>query len=134
MKMKEKTGVFICDCGGTQFPEKDTSPITCQDIFRFSTLCTESDLSSLAKPVREKGLSSIVFAGCSPVGNRELLEKIARRAGLAPSAVYGVNIRQARSAEQAVSAINRGIRALELMPSFQVKSIPLDRGLYLCST
>ena len=131
MKMNEKTGVFICDCGGTQFLEKDTSTIGCRDIFRLSTLCTEPELSSLANPVREQGFSRIVFAGCSPVGNRELLERIAQRAGLAPSAVYGVNIRQEGSAEQAISAINRGIHALELMPSFQVKSIPLDRGVLI---
>jgi len=131
MKMKEKTGVFICDCGGTQFLEKDRSNITCRDIFHLSTLCTEPELSSIAKPVREKGLSRIVFAGCSPVGNRELLERIAQKAGLTPSAVFGVNIRQERSVEQAVSAINRGIRALSLMPSFEVRSIPLDRRVLI---
>jgi heterodisulfide reductase subunit A-like polyferredoxin len=138
--MSEKTGIFICDCGGTLFSKKDAANIAsqilcngkpCKDIFHLSTLCTEPELSSIAKPVRERGIDRIVFAGCSPVRNEELLERIAQKAGLSPGAVYGVNIRHEESVKQAVSAINRGIHAFSLIPSFEVKTIPLNRKVLI---
>ena len=129
--MKEKTGVFICNCGGTQFPKFHASNINCGELFNLTALCAEPELSSIVDPVRENELSRIVFAGCSPVANRELLDRIAQSAGMASSAVYGVNIRRENSARQAESAINRGIEALSLMPAIEAKNIILDQKVLI---
>jgi heterodisulfide reductase subunit A-like polyferredoxin len=136
--MTEKTGVFICDCGGTLFSEKGAADIasrlvcngeTCAEIFHLSSPCSDRELASIAEPAKGKGLSKILYAGCSPVGNPELYERIAQKAGLAPSAVYGVNLRHEKTPEQAAAAIDRGWRALTAMPSFEVRNIPLSQSV-----
>ena len=132
--MRDKTGIFICDCGGTLFSQKDAADIasklrcdgeSCGEVVHLSSPCTDQELSAIAGPARERGLNRIVYAGCSPVGNQELYERIAQKAGLAPSAVYGVNLKHEKSPGQAAAAINRGWRALASMPSFEVSTIPL---------
>ncbi len=138
--MREKVGVFICDCGGTLFSKKDIENMgsgilcngkACQDIFHFSTLCTDPEFSSIGEYVRKRGISRVVFAGCSPVHNQKLLLEMAQKAGFPPSAVYGVNVRQEKSVNRAVSAINRGIQALSLMPAFELKKIPLNQSVLI---
>ena len=58
-----------------------------EHFFHFSTLCAEEKVSAFAKTIREKGITKIVFAGCSPSQNQALLGEIASDAGLTPSAV-----------------------------------------------
>ncbi len=129
----ENIGVFTCDCGGTLFSQAEAKEIAAgikdegkafENFFHLSILCSEDGLEHLSRSVRERGIKKLVFAGCSPVRNRNLMDALAKETGLTHGAVYGINIR-GKSAGQAVSAINRAVKALSLIPVFQTKNVPL---------
>jgi len=140
-------GVCTCDCGKTLFTTEDAARIaseitcngkSCEHFFHLNTLCTEEEIASFAKTIREKDITKLVFAGCSPIRNQELLETIACQAGLTPSAVYGVNIKEQvflhttdkeQSLDRAVHSIQKAVNAVSEIPAFDTKNVPLHQDV-----
>ena len=138
-----KIGVCICDCGKTLFAQEDAARIIsqlsqhgqpCEDVFHVHALCTENELLSFTSTIKEKNFEKLVIAGCSPVRNQAMLERLAAYAGLTPSAVYGVNIREQlllhiteseRGLEKLNYSIRKAIRIVSDIPAFETKIVPL---------
>jgi heterodisulfide reductase subunit A len=140
-------GIVICDCGKTLLTQEDVGRIaseitfngkSCEHFFHLNTLCTEEGVNSFAKTIREKALERIVFAGCSPIQNQGLLERIASQAGVTPSAIYGVNIKaqlllhapnKEQSLARVIRSIQKAVKALSEIPSFDTKKAPLHQDV-----
>jgi len=140
-------GVIICDCGKMLFAEEEAGRIAseitcngkaCEHFFHLSTLCAEQEIESFAKTIRENAIGKIVFAGCSPGRNQAFLGKITTEAGLTPSAVYGVNIKEQlflhatdknKALDRAIQSIQKAVNALSEIPSFETARVPLHQDV-----
>lgn len=140
-------GVVICDCGKTLFTQEDAAQIasnitcngeSCEHFFHLSALCTEDGITAFTKTVREKELEKLVFAGCSPMQNQNVFEEIACQAGLTPSAVYGVNIKEQGlphasdkqlALDRTIGSIQKAVNAVSEIPTFETKQISLHQDV-----
>lgn len=155
----EMPGVLLCSCGGTLFTEAEGERIaaalrggsggaakgaarkgTSRKAAAFPSvvvLAAACDGKSPAASLRRLKTGRLVFAGCSLLGRPDLQESLAAGAGVTPSAVRGVNLRQPAlrrasgrvAVPQAVAAVQRALRALALQPLFERRRIPLAPGV-----
>ncbi len=113
---------------------------SCEHFFHLNILCTEEGIESFTKTIREKKIEKIVFAGCSPLQNQELFGSIADQAGLTPSAIYGVNIKEQiflhannkeQSLNRAIGSIQKALHALSEIPAFDTQKVPLHQDVLI---
>lgn len=140
-------GIAICDCGNTLLTQEHAAQImanvscqgsVCEHVFQVTAACSEEGRATLSNAVKEKGVEKLVFAGCSPIQNQAALEAIASQAGLTPSAVHGVNIKEqiflratdkSQAVKQASKAIQKTVNALSEVPVFEMKRVPLHQNV-----
>ena len=83
-----KVGVFICGCA-----EKDLNmDIKADYVSRKDFLCLRGE--EIVKEIKENGINRVVFGACSPSIRGALLEKIAMSAGVHPSYIEIVQLRE----------------------------------------
>lgn len=142
-------GIAICDCGNTLLTQEQAAQImahvtcqgsACEHVFQVTAACTQEGRTAIANAVKEKGIEKLVFAGCSPIQNQATLEAIANQAGLTPSAVHGVNIKEqiflratdkAQAVKQASKAIQKTVNAVADIPVFEMQDIPLHQEVLI---
>jgi heterodisulfide reductase subunit A len=98
----EKIGVFVCHCGlniaGTVDVKKVVSAISAyRDVAHaeeYKYMCSDPGQNLVIKAIKEKGLSGVVVAACSPTLHEATFRKAAERAGLNPYKVEIANIRE----------------------------------------
>ncbi len=143
-----RTGVIVCSCGGTLFAEPAGERLTAEIaaaagdgpppvFFPHAGACSAGGLRSLRAALARQGIGKAVFAGCSLLERADLVDGLAHRGGLTPSAIRGVNLRQPlfrrlageEAIGRAAAAVRRALQALALQPSFHRRRIPLAPGV-----
>ncbi|MEW5813850.1 MAG: 4Fe-4S binding protein [Spirochaetota bacterium] len=139
-------GVILCNCGATLFDKQEMNSLVSRlsfsdtilkDVIIKTQLCSEGEIEAVVDIIRRKNCSKILFAGCSSLRNQALLKSMATRAGISSSAVYSVNMKdriysggkagREASLRAAAQVINRGMRAISLIPHFERQRIPLAK-------
>lgn len=100
--MAEKVGVFICDCGANIAEVVDTTKlleyagkIPDVAVAKIHKLwCSEEGRKELADTIKEKQLTRVVIAACSPKQHEQTFRNVLESAGLNPYLLSIANIRE----------------------------------------
>ncbi len=83
-----KVGVFICECAAQGF----NIDVDADYVIKKDYLCLHPE--EIVKEIKEKGINRVVFGACSPALRGAMLEMTAAKAGIAPSYVELVQLRE----------------------------------------
>ncbi len=140
--MKNKIGVYICQCGSNisdyvdvekvkDIVEKDEGVILAKTTM---FACADSVQKEIVEDIRENELDAIVIASCSPKLHLYTFRNVALRAGLNPYNYVQVNIREqcswahsdnpAKATEKAISLIHGGITRVKYSEALTPIKIP----------
>jgi len=100
--MVERIGVFVCDCGTNISEVVDTKELAAAgardaevvEVKIHRIWCSEEGREEMKRAVREKNLSRVVIAACSPRQHEETFRKTLAAAGLNPYLMQMANIRE----------------------------------------
>ncbi len=146
-----RPGVVLCSCGGTLYDAETARRLAAAVgasvagantagtgaarpvLLTHARACAAAALEALGAELARQGADRVLFAGCSLLERPDLAEGLARAAGLTPSAVRGVNLREpvfrrlagAEAVRQGAAAVGCALRALALQPVFEMRRIPL---------
>lgn len=133
----KKIGVFVCWCGsniaGTIDVDKVVEEVSKlegvvhSESYRY--LCSDPGQAIIETAIREKGLSGVVVAACSPTMHETTFRRTVARAGMNPYRCEIANIREQCSwVHQAAKdeATGKAIKIIESM----VEKVKLDEELY----
>ncbi len=102
MSDRERTGVFLCHCGTNISDVVDLGEIEefarglkgVVEVLDSRFLCAESGQKIIQKQIKEKNLSRIVVAACSPLMHESTFQRTIEGAGLNPFCLQMANIRE----------------------------------------
>ncbi|AGB05001.1 hypothetical protein AciM339_1136 [Aciduliprofundum sp. MAR08-339] len=83
-----KVGVFICECAAKEF----NIDVNADFVIKKDFLCLRGE--EIVKDIKENGMNRVVFGACSPALRGAMLEMLAAKAGIAPSYVELVQLRE----------------------------------------
>lgn len=97
---KEKTGVWICECGGNigdvidvpRILEKIGGDVAVTKMERF--LCSKPSVDNIRATMKEEGLDKIILACCTPNMHRKTFLNSLKKEGLNPALLEMVNVRE----------------------------------------
>ena len=97
---KEKTGVWICECGGNigdvvdvpSILEKIEGDVAVTKMERF--LCSKPSVDIIRATMKEEGLDKIILACCTPNMHRKTFLNSLQKEGLNPALLEMVNVRE----------------------------------------
>jgi len=134
---KEKIGVFVCHCGRNIATTVDTKRVV-EEILKhpavvhaedYDYVCSSPGQELIEKAVKEKRLTGVIVAACSPSLHETTFREVAERTGLNPYKCEIANIREQdswvhedkeKATEKAIkltkSAVEKVIRNEELEP------------------
>jgi len=100
--MVERIGIFVCDCGTNISDVVDTKELAAAgardtevvEVKIHRIWCSEEGREEMKRAVREKNLSRVVIAACSPRQHEETFRKTLAAAGLNPYLMQMANIRE----------------------------------------
>ena len=101
-EIQEKVGVYVCHCGtniaGTidveevaQWAKKNPNVVVSRT---YEFMCSSTGQELIGNDIKEKGLTRIVVASCSPHMHEKTFRKATERAGLNPFFFEMANIRE----------------------------------------
>lgn len=101
-KRNEKIGVFICECGPNIRDRMDIEALVLHtenkesvDFVRpYPVLCSEEGKNALMGIIKDRELTRVVIAGCSPLEHEETFRSVLDAAGLNPYLLQIANIRE----------------------------------------
>ncbi len=122
--MKNKIGVYICQCGSNISDyvdvEKVKDIVSARDGVKLAKTtmfaCADSVQKEIVQDIQENELDAIVIASCSPKLHLFTFRAVAERAGLNPYNYVQVNIREQCSwahSDNPVKATDKAIRLIE---------------------
>lgn len=140
--MKNKTGVYICQCGSniSDYVDvakvneliKDIEGVVLSKVTMFA--CADSTQQEIINDIKEHELDSIVVASCSPKLHLYTFRNVAERGGLNPYNYVQVNLREqcswahsdtpAQATEKAISLIKSGIARVKHSEALSPVTIP----------
>ncbi len=100
--MKKKNGVFVCKCGvniaGTVDVDKVIEEIskypTVEHCETYDYMCSEPGQKKIEEAIKEKGLTGVIVAACSPSMHEETFRNVTEDADLNPYLCEISNIRE----------------------------------------
>jgi heterodisulfide reductase subunit A len=131
-----KIGVFICHCG-----ENISATVDCARVANtiakmngvavsmdYKYMCSDPGQSLIKEAIREKGLTGVVVAACSPRMHEPTFRKATNEAGLNPFLCEMANIREHVSwvHEKAESTTDKAIDIVRTLVEKVKKNQPLD--------
>ncbi|MBI4727779.1 CoB--CoM heterodisulfide reductase iron-sulfur subunit A family protein [candidate division TA06 bacterium] len=132
----ERIGVFVCHCGlniaGTVDVKKVVEAIAqypgvvqAED---YKYMCSDPGQNLVVKAIKDKGLTGVVVAACSPTLHEPTFRKAAERAGLNPYKVEIANIREHCSwvHDDKPTATAKAIRIVKTMVKKVIGDDPLE--------
>jgi heterodisulfide reductase subunit A2 len=142
--MFAKTGVFICDCGNNISEVIDTRALSefarsipgVVEIKIHRLWCSEEGREELKRTIKEKDISRVIIAACSPKQHELTFQKVLHHAGLNPYLLQIVNIREqiawvtkdkAAATQKAIIQLGAAIKRVQL-------HVPLERSQIECKT
>lgn len=101
-EQKEKVGVYVCHCGSNiagvidveevaQWAENNPNVEVSRD---YEFMCSSTGQSIIEKDIKEKGLTRVVVASCSPHMHEKTFREATERGGLNPFLFEMANIRE----------------------------------------
>ena len=129
-KTANAIGVVLA-CGG-RFTAKERERIAAglDTLIIEEAFGSQGQVAALAARIAKRRFRRVLLAGIAPAGQAELLQSLARQAGLPASAVAGVDLSPALAsrsrAAAALQAIRRGLAALEQVPAVERRSLTLE--------
>lgn len=133
----EKVGVFICHCGrniaetvdikrAVETVSKHPFVVHAED---YKYMCSAAGQNLIRKAIREKGLTTVVVAACSPSLHLETFRSAARDAGLNIYKVEMANIREKVSwvHDDREEATNKAIRIIWSTINKAIGNKPLEK-------
>lgn len=115
-----RIGVFVCECGGNIAEKVDVAKVIGRvaemtDVVLaepFRLLCSPDGKDYLEARIKEKKLTHVVVAACSPRDHQQTFMKVCERAGANPYLLQMVNIREqcAWVTEEPVDATEKAAR------------------------
>jgi len=139
--MQVKTGIFLCDCGGTlkniDFPKikenlAKLETIAFVDISH--NLCLEE--RAIASRILREDINRVVIAACSPELCEDKFKELLKGLGLNPNLLSIANIREQCSwvhegdvTEEALELITMAINKARLLQPVERKEIPVNKEL-----
>lgn len=144
-KREEKIGVFVCHCGlniaGTVDVQKVVEELAkypgVAHAEHYMYMCSDPGQELMRKAIREKGLTAVVNANCSPSLHEKTFRRVCAAAGLNPYRCEIANIREQCSwphsgdketaTRKAVAIIEMTIERLRLNMMLTPLVIPLTR-------
>ncbi|MFA5118473.1 MAG: CoB--CoM heterodisulfide reductase iron-sulfur subunit A family protein [Candidatus Omnitrophota bacterium] len=142
--MDVKTGVFICDCGNNISEIIDTQALSVaarsipgvveSKIHRL--WCSEEGREELKRAIKEKDISRVIIAACSPKQHELTFQNLLAQAGLNPFLLQVVNIREqiAWVTKDKVSATQKAIAQLYAAIKRVQLHEPLEKSQIECKT
>ncbi len=129
-KSANAVGVVLA-CGG-RFTAKERERIAAglDTLIIEEAFGSQGQAAALAARIAKRRFRRVLLAGIAPAGQAELLQSLARQAGLPASAVAGVDLGPALAsrgrAAAALQAIRRALEALEQVPAAERRSLKLE--------
>jgi len=121
--------VFVCGCrrkrAAPSLREKIAKAVGSPHVFGHERLCGAEGLRFLAENARACKADRLLLAGCRALLSRGYAETLSRATGVSPSAIDAVLLSAANSAADCVRSIRRAYTALELLPVFETKRVPV---------
>jgi len=142
--MKNKIGVYICECGSNISDYVDVEKVkeaveNDEGVILAKTTmfaCADSTQKEIVEDIREKKLDALIIASCSPKLHLYTFRNVAIRAGLNPYNYVQVNIREqgswahsdtpAQATEKAIALIHGGIARVRYSEALTPIKIPAD--------
>ena len=131
-----KIGVFICHCGSNIASTVDVKAVADTAAgfpgVAYSTeykyMCSDPGQSLVRKAIKEKGLTGIVVAACSPRMHEPTFRKAALESGLNPYLVEMANIREHCSwvHDDRADATAKSIETVRMLVEKVARNTPLD--------
>jgi heterodisulfide reductase subunit A-like polyferredoxin len=130
-KTANTVGVVLA-CGG-RFTAKERERLAARlgsSLLIEESFGSQGQAAALASRVAKRRFTRVLLAGIAPAGQAELLQTLARQAGLPASAVAGLDLGPALASrgrgQEALQAIRRGLAALEQVPAAERRSLTLE--------
>ena len=143
--MEERIGVFICNCGNSlkniDFPwlQERTASLQGVAYTKISTaLCLKDELESMLADIRERQLSRIVVAGCSPQFKGQIFSHAMEQAELASDMVSWLNLREQCSwahssnvSEKALSLMRMAVSEVKLLRPARLAEVVINQRVLI---
>jgi heterodisulfide reductase subunit A len=147
--MKNKIGVYICQCGSNISDYVDVEEVkdkiaTIQSVALAKTTmfaCADSAQKEIIQDIKDQQLDAIVIASCSPKLHLFTFRNVAIRAGLNPYNYVQVNIREqcswahsnnpAQATDKAVKLIQAGIERAKYSEALTHNSVEADNTIVI---
>lgn len=142
--MKQKIGVYICQCGSNISDHIDVEKVK-QSVEKHEGVhvagttmfaCSDSAQKDIEDDIRSRGLDAIVIASCSPKLHLQTFRNVAIRGGLNPYNYVQVNIREqgswahgdkpAEATEKAIQLVKAGIARVAESSELEAVKIPAE--------
>ena len=135
--MEERVGVFVCHCGRNIAGTVDVKKVV--EIIRkhpyvvhaedYKYMCSTPGQELIKKAIKEKRLTSVVVAACSPSLHLETFRAVVREAGLNPYKAEIANIREQDSwvHEDVDKATEKAIRIVWSTVNKVIGNKPLEK-------
>lgn len=141
--MAVKIGAFICDCGTSirniDFPvitEKISKLPDIAYVSLSSNLCLEQGQEAMLSCIRDKNISRVVVAACSPELKEHIFQHVLESAGLNPYLLSMANIREQCSwahegdvTPKALMQVEMAVNRARLLEPVQRVEIPVNRDV-----
>jgi len=124
------TGVFLCTCGRKDpraWLERAAKSLAGIPFFPHDAMCVPEGIRFAAARVKAEKLDRLLVAGCAALLHEGYCERISRSAGIPASGIDAVALPARASSAEAVRIIRRAHAALELIPRFQIRRVPLGQ-------
>lgn len=142
--MKNKIGVYVCQCGSNISDYVDVEKVKEEAakvdgvVLAKTTMfaCADSTQQEIANDIKEQELDAIVIASCSPKLHLFTFRNVALRAGLNPYNYVQVNIREQgswahsdnppKATEKAINLVQGGIARVKYSEQLEPVKIPSE--------
>lgn len=138
--MGERIGVFVCGCGPEISEKLDIQRLAKEArglegvvvSYTFDLLCSPDGKEFMREVIKEKDLTRLVIAGCSPKEHEHTFRKVLQEAGINPFLLQVVNIREqcawvvddyAKATEKASRLLRAGIQRVKLHEELKCETI-----------
>ncbi len=149
-EVSRRTGVVLCDCGGTLFDEDTAESIRSRlefdqsetPVLSVPAACTTEGCKAIRAMIEKLQLDRLVVAGCSPSKNERTIRALASEGRIAEGHVVPLNIRETiflppdgrgiAGAENrivaATRAIRRGVRSAAAIEDIETIEVPVEQS------
>lgn len=148
LEIKEKTAVFLCHCG-TNIAGVIDIPYLIQQLskipnvacFEHEHLCSDDGLRKIEEVIEKEKIKRVLIVACTPSLHERLFKERIEKAGLNPSFVEIVNVREQcswvhwhdprRATLKALDLINMALASIQYSRPAKKLKIPIEKAVLI---